>query len=86
MSRNKQRARRDRIEQRNPPGSSPGTLSVDPGAPRPQMRVIAYGPDSLAEKIIETPDAVREYLGHWQVTSLTKPGCICATATTTRCR
>ncbi len=38
------------------PGSMPGTLSIDPSMPKPVIRVIAYGPDALVEKPVESLD------------------------------
>jgi magnesium transporter len=42
-------------KRRAPPGASPGTLVVDPEAPRPQLHVLAYGPDALDEARPATP-------------------------------
>ncbi|MDP4033370.1 MAG: magnesium/cobalt transporter CorA [Pseudorhodobacter sp.] len=44
---------RRKHRRRTPAGSAPGTLIVDPEAPRPRMQIFAYGADSL----IETPQA-----------------------------
>ena len=38
---------------RPPPGATPGTLTADPGAPKPEIRLICYGPDG-------GPDGFRE--------------------------
>jgi magnesium transporter len=56
------------FHRRSLPGSAPGTLIVDPQAPKPIMRVMAYGPDGIVEKDIDDPQKVREYLNRWQVT------------------
>lgn len=40
---------RRRKHYRAPAGAAPGTLSVDPNAPKPQIRLIAYGPDAIRE-------------------------------------
>jgi len=49
-------------------------LVADPAAPRPVLRVIAYGPDGYAEKEIQRPAEVREFLGKWPVTWLNVDG------------
>ncbi len=41
------RPRRSRVR-RPPPGTYPGHIHVDPQAPRSQIQVLAYGPDSVA--------------------------------------
>lgn len=43
------RRRRARPSRRAPAGSPPGLLTVDPEAPPPECRAIAYGPDALVE-------------------------------------
>jgi magnesium transporter len=68
------KSRRPRIHRRTPPGSPPGTLVSDPSAPRPVMRVIAYGPEGSTEKEIQRPAEVREFLGRWPVTWLNVDG------------
>ncbi|MCC5887494.1 MAG: magnesium/cobalt transporter CorA [Gammaproteobacteria bacterium] len=40
---------------RTPPGASPGTLTVAPGAVRPQLQVMAYGPDDFSEAPLAAP-------------------------------
>lgn len=45
---------------RGPIGSSPGTLLVHPGAPAPQLRVIAYDGGSLADERDVAPARLRE--------------------------
>ena len=42
------------------PGLSPGTLVVDPAAPAPVVRVVAYGPEELVERDVhDLADTVR---------------------------
>ncbi len=60
--------RRDRITRRNPPGAAPGTISVDPEAPKPVIRVIAYGPDQIEESQIDDLDAVQAFMDRHPVT------------------
>ena len=42
------------------PGSSPGTLTVDPAAPPPTLHVIAYGPEAVIEEERPELDRVHE--------------------------
>jgi len=44
-------------------GEVPGTLHVDPDAPRPAIHVIAFGPDACQEYGVEDPAALRDALG-----------------------
>ncbi len=50
-----------------PPGSAPGTLVVEPGAPPSVIRVMAYGPDRYEEREIATPGELRQVLDGWPV-------------------
>jgi magnesium transporter len=52
---------------RTKPGSSPGTITVDPDAPRPSIRVVAYGPEGCREEPVVDPGRLREWLGRWPV-------------------
>lgn len=65
---------RRRFHRRTPPGAPPGSLVADPAAPRPVLRVIAYGPDRCAEKEIQSPAEVRAFLGQYPVTWLNVDG------------
>ena len=49
------------------PGASPGTLAVDPHAPPPRLRLVAYGPDELHEVEIADPDDLRAWRGRLPV-------------------
>jgi magnesium transporter len=51
-----------------PVGAAPGTLAVDPEASRPQLNVIAYGPDSLVEAHIDDIHELSDYLAKYPVT------------------
>jgi len=67
------RTRRRRIRalafsRRSLPGSAPGTLVVDPGAPKPVIRVVAYSGEKVVEKAIDDVQAIRAFLGQWPVT------------------
>ena len=46
------RKHRNHFHRRNAPGSSPGTLMIDPQAPRPKIKVIAYSPESEIEDAV----------------------------------
>lgn len=56
------------IRRVSPPGSSPGTLIVDPDAPPPKIQVLAYREDDLAEQEITDPATLKEFLDRWPVT------------------
>ncbi len=55
------------MKRRTQPGAPPGTLTVDPAAPRPVIRLMAYGPDRFIERDIAHVDELREFVGHWPV-------------------
>ncbi|MCC6671197.1 MAG: magnesium/cobalt transporter CorA [Planctomycetes bacterium] len=69
-----QRPRWWRRRRRPAPGSSPGTVVPDPAAKRPLLRVMAYGPDTLAEATLADVDEVDAYLGRHPVTWLNVDG------------
>lgn len=45
------------VHHHSPPGTSPGTLAVDPEAPRPNLQAMLYGPDGVEE--IASPEVSR---------------------------
>ena len=51
-----------------PPHSPPGTLTVDPEALKPTIRIIAYGPDAFVDHPIEDPHQIKECLHKYPVT------------------
>ncbi len=53
---------------RKPPGSAPGTLAIDPEAPHPKMRLMAFGPEGYVEREIEDPEEARTEFERWPVT------------------
>lgn len=55
-------------------GTAPGTVTVDPTAPKPVIHVLAYGPDDFVEQPIADPGEVREFLGKWPVTWINVDG------------
>jgi len=70
----KRRAHASAFSRRSLPGSAPGTLIVDPNAPKPRIHVIAYGTDKILEKDIEDVQAVRSILNQWPVTWINVAG------------
>ena len=48
-------------------GTAPGTLAIDPAAPKPVIRAFTYGPDDFAEKEIQSPAELRPLLEAWPV-------------------
>jgi magnesium transporter len=69
MSRKSRRRRHlNGIERRTAPGAPPGSLVVDPQAPLPVIRVIAYGPDTVHEELVEDVSRIHNYLGRYPVT------------------
>jgi magnesium transporter len=65
----KRRARhlKKRRKRRLPPGTAPGTLQVDSTAPPPRIRVMAYGPDGIAEEELADPGDLPSFLARWPV-------------------
>jgi len=60
--------RRRRRERMPGPGAPPGILVADPDAPKPVIRVLAYGPDGVDERDIQSPDEIPALLGKRAVT------------------
>jgi magnesium transporter len=56
------------FSRRSLPGSAPGTLIVDPNAPKPIVQVVAYGADRIIERSIDDVQTIRSYLTQWPVT------------------
>ncbi|MHC5004499.1 MAG: magnesium/cobalt transporter CorA [Planctomycetota bacterium] len=52
---------------RKPPGTAPGTIEVDPAAPKPVITVIGYGPDAMEEQRVDSVEQIPELLGRWPV-------------------
>lgn len=69
-SKNRTRA----FKHRKPPGSSPGTLVVDPSSPKPKLTVIAYGPNEIVEKTIVDPKEICPFLERYPVVWLDVDG------------
>lgn len=71
MSRKPKRKRKHRSRwtgTRAPTYAPPGTLTHDPAAPQPAMRIIAYGPDSFIDQPIDNPRRIAEVLHKQPVT------------------
>ncbi len=70
MSRKNRRRRAHAMafSRRSLPGSAPGTLIVDPNAPKPKIRVVAYDLQKVVEKDLEDVQMARSFLGQWPVT------------------
>jgi magnesium transporter len=69
LRRNHKRRRRDAaFSRRSVPGSAPGTLIVDPNAPKSQIHVTAYGPEKIIEKDVDDVQSVQSMLNQWPVT------------------
>lgn len=68
------RARRRHAARRAAPGAAPGTLIVDPRAPRPSIRVIGYGPEGIEDTRVETPADLKAQLGRHSVTWINVDG------------
>jgi magnesium transporter len=71
MSRKPQRKHKRKhswVKHRPPVHVPPGTITVDPTAPKPSIQVIAYGPDKFLHQPITDLDDLRKYLHHYPVT------------------
>jgi len=53
---------------RSLPGCAPGTLIIDPHAPKSIIRIVAFGPDKVIEKDIEDLQTVQTLFNEWPVT------------------
>jgi magnesium transporter len=49
------------------PGAAPGSLKIDPGLPKPVIRVIAFDPQDSVEETVEDPSDLGKYLDKWPV-------------------
>jgi len=65
----KYRKRRSRLKlvRRTQPGTPPGTLVIDPEAPPPEIRVIAFGLETIIDETVAHAREVRDYLGRQPV-------------------
>jgi len=58
---------RRRLKRRAEPGAAPGSLTVDPQAPQPVIRLLAYNAEKFIERDIADPQELRNFVGHWHV-------------------
>ncbi len=58
---------RKKHRRRTQVGLAPGTLQIDPDAPKPRMRVLAYGPDGLFDEAVDHVDALKPLLEKFPV-------------------
>ena len=56
------------IRRRTAPGEVPGTVGVDPSAPKPVIHVISYGSDKIEERTVENVEELPELLERSPVT------------------
>lgn len=54
--------RRAYPKRRNRPGNPPGAFVVDPHAPKPHIRIIAYGPDHFEETAVHTGEEAAAFV------------------------
>ena len=66
--------RRRRPANRPPVGAPAGTFKIDPDAPHPRMRFMAYGPDGFVERDVTDIAAVTELRQKWPVVWLNVEG------------
>ena len=57
-----------RLRRASPPGTAPGSITVDPNAPRPVIRVLAFNAEQYVEKEIRQLDELPPLLDRWPVT------------------
>jgi magnesium transporter len=60
--------KRKGARRRSPPGAPPGTVTADPDAPRPVVRVMAFGPGELLERTLEDVGEIRDLRDRFPVT------------------
>jgi magnesium transporter len=69
-----ERPKRPRRSRKLPPGTAPGTLSIDPQWPKPRLTLIAYGPDAMVEETIADVGRLGSFVGRWPVVWLNVDG------------
>lgn len=55
------------IRRRTAPGAVPGTIEIDPDAPKSKISVMAFGPDGLVEQEIGAPHEAATLITQWPV-------------------
>lgn len=66
--------RDDRIVRTERPGAPPGTLTVEPDSPPPELRAIAYGPEEIVDQRLDDAADVSALLDRHRVTWLNVEG------------
>jgi len=61
------RQRRKHFHRQSGVGAAPGSVIVDPQAPRPTITIMAYGPDKLSEHPLTKVEEIKSYLNQWPV-------------------
>lgn len=64
----KPRPHKHRPLRHSPPGAPPGTLMVDPSAPQPIIRVLAYDPETVNEFEVDDPNQLHDVIRRHRVT------------------
>lgn len=67
MSKSRKIGRKKHSVPRRKPGAAPGTIVAVADSASPEMRVIAYGPEGLAERVVDTATEALEMRSEWQV-------------------
>src|SRR5687767_7361657 len=67
MAKRNKRSRKFGAPVRPAPGAPPGSVIVDPQAPAPIIRVIAYSPDKIVEETVARPDELPRFLAEYAI-------------------
>jgi magnesium transporter len=65
--RRKRKDRALRSRRKRSPGEVPGSIVPHPEAPRPVIRVTAYGPNDVVDRELHDPSEIAGYIGRWPV-------------------
>jgi magnesium transporter len=71
VSKNQRKRRKAVFHRRTAPGAAPGTLVADPAAPKPVVKLIAYGPQGCVERDLQTiaeMNQISKFLDEYPVT------------------
>src|SRR5687768_8669013 len=74
MSRKSRRPKAPKIVRRTEPGTSPGTVVIDPSQPKPSINVIAYGAGEAVELHVASPAEAKSLVGRRPVTWINVEG------------
>ncbi|KAA0217839.1 magnesium and cobalt transport protein CorA [bacterium] len=67
MSKKRRRARETEFRRRTAPGAAPGTVAVDPDAPKSVLTLMAFGPERFEERRIEQVHELKAFCDAWPV-------------------